>query len=54
MIDLRVCYNISGEAWKHFDQLHPEFAVEPHNIRLGLCSNGFNPYIQASTKPYSC
>ncbi|XP_068503878.1 uncharacterized protein [Phaseolus vulgaris] len=43
-----------GEAWKHFDQLHPKFAAEPRNIRLGLCSDGFNPYIQASTKPYSC
>ena len=44
----------NGEVWKHFDQLHPEFAVEPCNIRLGLCFDGFNPYTQALAKPYSC
>ncbi|XP_058752188.1 uncharacterized protein LOC131625341 [Vicia villosa] len=33
-----------GEAWKHFDRVHPEFALEPRNVRLGLCSDGFTPY----------
>ena len=27
---------------------------DPRNVRLGLCSDGFNPYIQASSSPYSC
>ena len=43
-----------GEAWKHFDKVHPDFAAEPRNVRLGLCSDGFNPFIQTSSKPYSC
>lgn len=43
-----------GLAWKHFDQKHPNFAMEPHNVRLGLCSDGFTPHIQGSGKPYSC
>ncbi|XP_029128330.1 uncharacterized protein LOC114916203 [Cajanus cajan] len=43
-----------GEAWKHFDRVHPDFAIDPRNVRLGLCSDGFTPYIQASTAPYSC
>jgi len=43
-----------GQAWKHFDRVHADFAVEPRNVRLSLCSDGFNPYIQASAKPYSC
>ncbi|XP_014493193.1 uncharacterized protein LOC106755535 [Vigna radiata var. radiata] len=43
-----------GEAWKHFDRVHPDFAIEPRNVRLGLCSDGFNPYVQASNIPYSC
>jgi len=43
-----------GQAWKNFDQVHPDFAAEPRNIRLGLCYDRFNPYIQASAKPYSC
>ncbi|XP_039687914.1 uncharacterized protein [Medicago truncatula] len=43
-----------GKAWKHFDEVYPEFAREPRNVRLGLCSDGFTPYIQASAGPYSC
>ena len=42
-----------GEAWKHFDRVLTDFAVDPRNVRLGLCSDGFNPFIQ-STIPYSC
>ncbi|WVZ15584.1 hypothetical protein V8G54_013150 [Vigna mungo] len=43
-----------GEAWKHFDRVHLDFAIEPRNARLGLCSDGFNLYVQASNIPYSC
>lgn len=43
-----------GKAWKHFDDVYPNFAREPRNVRLGLCSYGFTPYIQASSSPYSC
>jgi hypothetical protein len=43
-----------GKAWKHFDMMYPGFASEPRNVRLGLCSDGFTPYIQASSTPYSC
>jgi len=43
-----------GEAWKHFDEVYPDFAADPRNVRLGLFSDGFTSYIQASTKPYSC
>nr|KYP44931.1 hypothetical protein KK1_033565 [Cajanus cajan] len=32
-----------GKAWKYFDQFHPEFALEPRNVRLGLATDGFNP-----------
>ena len=31
-------------AWKHFDQIHPSFAVESRNVRLGLCTYGFQPF----------
>ncbi|XP_070019670.1 uncharacterized protein [Nicotiana sylvestris] len=33
-----------GEAWKDFDSLHPDFSKDPHNVRLGLSSDGFNPF----------
>ena len=41
------------EAWKHFDCIHPSFSVEPRNVRLGLCMDGFNPFSQLA-RPYSC
>jgi len=43
-----------GEALKHFDRKHQSFASDPGNIRLGLCLDGFNLYIQVSSSPYSC
>ncbi|KAI0520430.1 hypothetical protein KFK09_007905 [Dendrobium nobile] len=32
------------EAWKAFDSQYPDFALDPRNIRLGLSSDGFNPF----------
>lgn len=33
-----------GLAWKEFDKMYPNFAMEPRNIRLGLAIDGFNPF----------
>ena len=33
-----------GKAWKDFDKLHIDFASESRNVRLGLTSDGFNPF----------
>lgn len=33
-----------SQAWKTFDSLHPEFAADPRNVRLGLATDGFNPF----------
>ncbi|XP_020270701.1 uncharacterized protein LOC109845856 [Asparagus officinalis] len=32
------------EEWKEFDLIRPEFAQEIRNVRLGLASDGFNPF----------
>ncbi|XP_004514322.1 uncharacterized protein [Cicer arietinum] len=32
------------EAWKEFDKRHLDFALDSRNIRLGLSSDGFNPF----------
>jgi len=48
-----LCHPSDGEAWKHFDKIHPEFAAEPRNVRLVLCSDGFSPF-NNSNPPYSC
>nr|GLL16866.1 uncharacterized protein LOC109184453 [Ipomoea trifida] len=36
-------------AWKHFDEIHKEFSSEPRNVRLGLASDGFQPFNQSKT-----
>ncbi|XP_026449694.1 uncharacterized protein LOC113349871 [Papaver somniferum] len=33
-----------AEAWKDFDSRYPQFAEDPRNKRLGLDTDGFNPY----------
>nr|GEY52070.1 hypothetical protein [Tanacetum cinerariifolium] len=35
---------VDGKAWKIFDIIHSEFAIDPRNIRLGLAADGFNPF----------
>ncbi|XP_075091746.1 uncharacterized protein LOC142171923 [Nicotiana tabacum] len=47
-----LCHPSDGEAWKHFDRVFPEFASEPRNFRLGLCTDGFTPFV-VSGAPYS-
>ena len=41
-----------GEAWKHFNSVHPHFSTESRNVRLGLCTDGFNPF--GSFVAHSC
>ncbi|XP_076932154.1 uncharacterized protein LOC143597558 [Bidens hawaiensis] len=41
-----------GKAWKHFDSKNPDFANEIRNVRLGLCTDGFNPN-NTNSNPYS-
>ena len=31
-------------ALKNFNEVHHSFALEPRNVRLGLASDGFNPF----------
>ncbi|KAL3358884.1 hypothetical protein AABB24_015793 [Solanum stoloniferum] len=40
---------VDSEAWKEFDKNHTWFAQEPRNIRLGLATDGFNPFGNMST-----
>ncbi|KAK9267622.1 hypothetical protein L1049_010053 [Liquidambar formosana] len=35
---------VDSIAWKEFDKEHDWFAQEPRNVRLGLASDGFNPF----------
>ncbi|XP_059664327.1 uncharacterized protein LOC132310119 [Cornus florida] len=35
-------------TWEKFDIRHPWFSAEPRNVRLGLASDGFNPFSNMS------
>jgi len=39
-----------GEAWKDFDKEYPDFAKDPRNLRLGLATDGFNPFSEKNTR----
>ena len=41
-----------AEAWSHFNAVWPDFAAESRNVRLGLCTDGFNPF-SSSGRQYS-
>ena len=42
--DGKLRHPADGQSWKDFDGLHPDFAKDSRNLRLGLASDGFNPY----------
>ncbi|KAL4301596.1 hypothetical protein AHAS_Ahas17G0316700 [Arachis hypogaea] len=42
--DEKLRHPADGQSWKDFDNHHTNFALDPHNVRLGLSSDGFNPY----------
>jgi len=42
-----------AEARKQFNHTHPTFSQDSRNVRLRLCTYGFNPISNTGT-PYSC
>jgi len=53
VVDGVMVHHSDGEAWKLFNSVHPHFSVESRNVRLGLCTDGFNPF-RSFVAPYSC
>ncbi|KAL0311546.1 UNVERIFIED_CONTAM: hypothetical protein Sangu_2449300 [Sesamum angustifolium] len=39
-----MCHPSDAEVCKHFDRMYPDFAEEPRNVPLGLCTNSFGPH----------
>ena len=31
-------------AWKHFNDVHLDFSIKVRNVKLGLCTDGFQPF----------
>ncbi|KAL0408293.1 UNVERIFIED_CONTAM: hypothetical protein Sradi_1763700 [Sesamum radiatum] len=48
-----MCHPSDAEAWKHFNETHPYFALEPRNVRLDFYADAFAPHGQYG-KSYSC
>ncbi|KAK4397874.1 hypothetical protein Sango_1262900 [Sesamum angolense] len=34
-----ICHQFDAEVWRNFDRTYLDFAVEPRNVRLGLCTD---------------
>ncbi|KAL0444624.1 UNVERIFIED_CONTAM: hypothetical protein Slati_2185100 [Sesamum latifolium] len=48
-----ICHPSDAETWRHFDRIYPDFAAEPRNVRLSLCTDGFASHRQYG-RIYSC
>ena len=42
-----------AEAWKHFSEVCPDFAMDARNVRIAMATDGFNPFGYGKTQ-YSC
>lgn len=42
--DGKMRHPANSDAWKHVDRTYAKFADDARNIRLGLASDGFNPF----------
>ena len=42
--DGKLRHQADSLQWKKIDQLFPSFSEEPRNLRLGLSTDGMNPY----------
>jgi hypothetical protein len=51
--DGKLRHPADSKAWKHVDSKYKWFAKDPRNVRLGLASDGFNPFGMMNVN-YSC
>jgi hypothetical protein len=48
-VENELSHPADGEAWKDFDRKNGRFAEDARNIRLGLATDGFNPFGKMSS-----
>ncbi|XP_075514216.1 uncharacterized protein LOC142549251 [Primulina tabacum] len=51
--DNMMCHPVDSVAWDTINHKWPNFASDPRNLRLGLATDGFNPFGDLSSR-YSC
>jgi len=52
-VDGVIVHPSDGEAWIHFNSVHPHFSAESRNVRLGLCTDRFKPF-RSFAASYCC
>ena len=52
-MDRVMVHLFDGEAWKHYNNVHPQFSAELKSVCVGLCIKEFNPFGSFATS-YSC
>ncbi|KAG7533063.1 Transposon En/Spm-like [Arabidopsis thaliana x Arabidopsis arenosa] len=51
--DGKLRHPVDSVTWDQMNAKYPSFAAEERNLRLGLSTDGFNPFIMKNTR-YSC
>nr|AAC97237.1 putative TNP2-like transposon protein [Arabidopsis thaliana] len=51
--DGKLRHPVDSVTWDKMNDKYPEFAIEERNLRLGLSTDGFNPFNMKNTR-YSC
>ena len=51
--DGKIRHPVDSVTWNVVDETWKSFASNPRNLRLGLATDGFNPFLTLSSK-YSC
>ena len=45
VVEGELSHPADGDEWKHFDRRFPKFSKEIRNVRLGLSTDGFDPFV---------
>ncbi|WVZ53055.1 hypothetical protein U9M48_004045 [Paspalum notatum var. saurae] len=40
----KLAHPADGTQWKRFDEMYPQFAEDPRNMRFALSTDGMNPF----------
>ncbi|CAA7059754.1 unnamed protein product [Microthlaspi erraticum] len=51
--DGKMSHPVDSATWDQMNNKYPDFASEPRNVRLGLSTDGFNPFSMKNST-YSC
>ncbi|XP_074324318.1 uncharacterized protein LOC141661233 [Apium graveolens] len=53
VIEGQISHPADGDEWKQFDRRFPSFENESQNVRLGLATDGFQPFHDKHSRGYS-